>query len=253
MTASIRELREQLQAPRRAVDTWYGRQVMRRFSIYLTWIFLPLKITPNQVTFLSLIASLISGFFFIFEKKLAWGIGLLNVWYLLDHVDGEIARYTRKASATGFYFDTMINFIVQPLAFLSLGICLNSLNWGIAGAYGFLMLMILPMCEDVIHYSLLKKTGSSQIVVSVSSTEPALESTRSFPKTAFVIWHKLLTFPNFLLVTTLSYMACKVFHISSLFIFSFLLIFYALSSNLVWVIQLTEKIKSHKLDSISKN
>ncbi|MSR76810.1 MAG: CDP-alcohol phosphatidyltransferase family protein [Candidatus Omnitrophica bacterium] len=244
--SSIRELREQLQAPRKAVDTWYGRQVMRRFSIYLTWLFLPLRITPNQVTLVSLMAGLLSAWIFAFDKKLGGGIGLLNVWYLLDHVDGEIARYTGKASATGFYFDTIVNFMIQPLTFLALGICLDKPHWGITGAYGFLMLMILPMCEDVIRYSLLKKEGTRH----PSEANPAKSKiSPSFPKTIFMAWHKLLNFPDFLLVISSSYLVCKGFSIAMAGVFNLLLIFYALSANLIWILQLTQKVMTRKLDT----
>src|SRR3989344_6556634 len=117
---TIRELRERLQGPRRPYDTHYGRYVMRRFSIYLTVLCSKMSLGPSAVTLLSILAGLL-GAFFIYKNHWLTGILLVNAWYLLDHVDGELARYKGISSPTGLYFDTIANSIVPFFTFLAIG------------------------------------------------------------------------------------------------------------------------------------
>lgn len=248
---SIAQLRQKLQEPRRSVDTWYGRTVMRRLSIYLTWFFVQLEWTPNQVTLLSLVSALVSSLFFVFAKNYFAGIVFLNLWYLLDHVDGEVARLTQKSSVTGFFFDTVINFIVQPITFFSLGFALQGkfpqmLYWGIFGAFGYLMLMILPVCEDAVLLHLWKqnppgKTGTLPL-------ENSSSSSKSFGRRIFAVWHKGVLYPNLLLTLTCLFLVAFFTRITFESILFVLLIFYAFSSNLIWILQLIHIIAFQKMD-----
>jgi phosphatidylserine synthase len=49
---------------------------------------------------------------------------LLQLWYILDHVDGEVARYRKQTSAKGLFIDLINHHIVHPLIFffISLGL-----------------------------------------------------------------------------------------------------------------------------------
>ena len=248
---SVEELRRLLQEPRRHVDTWYGKHVMRRFSIYLTRFFIERKWSPNQVTLLSLAAALVAAFLMSLSHFFL-GIAFLNLWYLLDHVDGEVARYTKQSSPTGFYFDTVVNFIAQPCFFYGFGLGLTKDGGGIfyalaaVSAFSALLLMVLPLCEDAIVLSLSQKAGILPPAPHASTGE---EPKPGFAKQCFMIWHESILFPNFLLVLTaaaffLLFMPARVFGILSI-----LFVYDTLSCTGIWILQLAQKVRSKKLDA----
>jgi len=245
---SIAQLREKIQAPRRSVDTWYGRHVMRFFSIYLTRFFIRWNWTPNQATLLSLVMGLGGACFFGVGL---WGIGILgiNLWYLVDHVDGEIARYTGKTSVTGYFFDTAVNFFVQPATFFAIGVGLGS-PWGdaagVIAAFGNLMLNMIPMCEDSIRLSICRKNGSLP-VSTVPETQP--NAVPGVMKRVFVFLHRVVTYPVFLLILTGSYLFFFVFRVMQMrTLMLVILVLYAGCVSLVWIAQLVHKILTRKLD-----
>ena len=124
MVESIKKLREICQKPISHSNTWYQRKFSRKISIYLTWFFIHLKISGNTTSILVLITGIIAPLFFILGNYLYYVVGvlLLQLWYLLDHVDGELARYWKKTSAKGIFIDKINHHIVHPLIFLCMGI-----------------------------------------------------------------------------------------------------------------------------------
>lgn len=92
------------------------KYIFRKISIYFTIVFIKLGITANLTTFLSLLASLASLYFLMFNSTAAMIIAavLIFSYYMLDHVDGELARYyitsgRQKASRSGQYFDLLVH------------------------------------------------------------------------------------------------------------------------------------------------
>ncbi len=90
--------------------------IFRKMSIFVTILFLKLGITANQATFLSLIASLASLYFLTLNSRTALitAASLIFTYYILDHVDGELARYAIKTGQSkpnlkGHYFDVLIH------------------------------------------------------------------------------------------------------------------------------------------------
>lgn len=104
----------------------WGYFVLRRISYYLTWIFLRLGISADQVTGISLIIGSL-GCIFLASKGYRNGntiIGalLVNIWALLDYVDGNIARFNNSCSKCGEFFDALTGYTVGTLLFFSVGI-----------------------------------------------------------------------------------------------------------------------------------
>ncbi len=79
------------------------RLISRRIAPYLT-IF-----TPNQISFIGVITALISGIFFYIPNYLLAFI-FLQVTILLDHIDGDLARYNNKNNTSlGIWVDALIS------------------------------------------------------------------------------------------------------------------------------------------------
>ena len=121
---SISELREKCQNCRhvKEADTRYAALVARKVSIYFTWLLLHTRISANQTTFLFIVLGLIGSACFIPGIHLLSLLGafVLQIWFIFDCVDGEIARYRGTSSVTGSYFDLMAHDIVNSALFLCL-------------------------------------------------------------------------------------------------------------------------------------
>ncbi len=97
----------------------------RPLTYLLTIPFLYTSITPNTVTFISIVMSIV-GFVlccFVHTKSLlllAWFFFFM--WSMFDGVDGNIARYRKQYSKLGTVYDTMGGYIAIMLMFFGAGI-----------------------------------------------------------------------------------------------------------------------------------
>ncbi|MBI2095257.1 MAG: CDP-alcohol phosphatidyltransferase family protein [Candidatus Omnitrophica bacterium] len=249
-----RQLREKVQGPRRHADTFYGRYVMRRISIYITACLCPFPVSPYWVNLSSILVgaggawALSSGHWFL-------GILLVNGWYLLDHVDGELARAKDFVRATGLFFDTIANAIVPPLAFLGLGVGLSHggerLEWlavGFAAFYGSLMMTTVMFCESAVILQRLRQ-GRLKVPVPDSYGRPRDYQNKSFFRAAFSLIHQLTTFPVFLPIATALIFTVGLGNRPFLEpVLQALLAGYALAANLVWVAVLGARVITEKID-----
>lgn len=96
----------------------FVRLYARKISIYLTKLLLLAHFSANQVTLLNLLLGLVIGLVFIIGKgtPIVMFIGALglHLWIILDHCDGEVARYRKETSITGEYFDYILHYILHP-------------------------------------------------------------------------------------------------------------------------------------------
>lgn len=123
---SIKELRAlcQATAPNPARESFVGR-FSRIFSIYFTRLFISTRITPNQITVLSVIVFFVGIYFFFIGTVIANIIGALIIFFsiILDGCDGEIARYKKNGSVAGtLYVEPVSHDIQYGLMFPLLGV-----------------------------------------------------------------------------------------------------------------------------------
>jgi phosphatidylglycerophosphate synthase len=111
-----------LKLANRANDGFFSVFVLRRFSKLLTWAAVKVGATPNQVTIASFAIGLYAAF--LFAQGNTWsligGALLLQVSIIVDCVDGEIARYTRKFSELGAWLDAITDRVKEYAVFLGL-------------------------------------------------------------------------------------------------------------------------------------
>ena len=100
---SLNEARLRLKLANRANDGFFSVFVLRKFSTLFTWAAVRLKMTPNQVTVISFLIGLLSAYEFSLGNFWPTVLGalLLQLSIIVDCVDGELARYTRKFSQFG--------------------------------------------------------------------------------------------------------------------------------------------------------
>lgn len=114
----------------------YSKELYGKLSVPIVKKLAKTRITPNQITILSLLLGLISGLLFAFgyQKCLIIGAILLHFSILLDYVDGGLAREKKMVSAFGWWLDTFGDrtvdfFIYFGLAWGAFYITGNHLIW----------------------------------------------------------------------------------------------------------------------------
>lgn len=137
----LAELRLRCQKPDyRTSGNWMARNVIRPLALYVTWVVAPWGISAHAMTVVALMCAVAAAVAFAVGGVRGWLLGatLLQVWYLLDHVDGQLARYHRTSSLDGVQFDYLMHHLVNLLV-----------PWGVAygcvrstGAEGWLVLGI---------------------------------------------------------------------------------------------------------------
>ena len=122
---SIKQLRQKYQ------DKGNGRFyadwtefIPRIFSIYFTKIFLLLRFTANQITFLSIILGLLTGILLGLGIPFYVSLAALVLFFIpiLECSDGEVSRYHGKDSRAGEYFDRIAGSIIDPIILFGVSI-----------------------------------------------------------------------------------------------------------------------------------
>ena len=116
---SISELRKICQKPLRFETVAYARYFIRKISIYFTWILVHFSISANQVTVAQAVFGLAGSVLLAFGGR-NWAVlalVLVQFGYILDCVDGEVARYRKASSVNGVFLDNLNHIVVIPAIF----------------------------------------------------------------------------------------------------------------------------------------
>lgn len=114
-----------------AKNDYFAFYVGRPLSYLLTVPFVKTNITPNQISYLSIIPLIVGFIIMIFTTDfvvllLAWFLFFL--WNLLDGVDGNLARYQEQYSKDGSVVDAMAGYVAMVLTYFGAGIVAAHLN-----------------------------------------------------------------------------------------------------------------------------
>ena len=85
-------------------------------------------VTPNQISLTSIVAAAGASTSFIWLPRIAaglFGLAWLFVWHVLDGADGDLARRTGRASASGELIDGLCDHTSQALIYVALAIVLQ--------------------------------------------------------------------------------------------------------------------------------
>ena len=105
---------------------WYGRIFVWKISAPITYLLVRTPISANQVTVIQEIIGTIGAIMLAVPsiKIMLLGIFLIQFGFILDCVDGEVARYKGQSSVRGVFLDLIGHQIVIPfyIFFTSLGV-----------------------------------------------------------------------------------------------------------------------------------
>jgi phosphatidylglycerophosphate synthase len=129
---SLSELRSVCQPDlvlaRRNAEHWASLLYIRRLSLRVTRLLAPTSLTPNQVTVLMMLVGLGATTLLLIDGlvgALVFAFGI-QVYLLLDCVDGELARWRQSTSARGVYLDRLSHYVVEAALFTMFGLRIGS-------------------------------------------------------------------------------------------------------------------------------
>ncbi len=125
---SLSELNKICQKPDyRKKGNWMVRTFLRDAALPCTWLLLHTPVTADQVTFFALLTGLLGCLFLALPGTGCFlgAVFLLQLWYYLDHVDGQIARYRKTSCLTGRFFDFLMHHLIHAAAVLGLGLAFS--------------------------------------------------------------------------------------------------------------------------------
>ncbi|MFG1838847.1 DUF5941 domain-containing protein [Micromonospora sp. NPDC049175] len=120
---AVDEDRAELRLSVKEKDDFFSTYFVSTWSPYLVRLSARLRLTPTGVTAISVLFALAAAVLFGVGGRpaLVGGAVLLYLGFVLDCVDGQLARYTRHFSAWGGWLDTMADRAKEYLVYAGLG------------------------------------------------------------------------------------------------------------------------------------
>lgn len=200
MVESLRELNKVCQKPRyREVGNWMVRHILRDAALPVTWVLLHTRTTANQVTLVSLLAGLAGIACLAFQGHACylWGVAGIQLWYFLDHVDGQLARYYKTASLTGRFYDFMVHHIIHGALFFALGWYATSrweqpfwIFWGFVVSLAMIAFNLLQDARAKTYYERFLSQKKITVLSSPEIDKPGKKTFTHPVKSIFFILHK---------------------------------------------------------------
>ncbi len=97
---------------------------MREISLRCDRYLVNTRITPNQLTYLMVVAGILAGAALLVPGLAGALLGavLIQIYLLLDCVDGEIARWRGQTSITGVYLDRIGHYLSEAALLVGFGL-----------------------------------------------------------------------------------------------------------------------------------
>ncbi|MDO7269920.1 CDP-alcohol phosphatidyltransferase family protein [Shouchella clausii] len=145
----IKDTRKKAQAYSSKEDLW-SWYVLRRVSIFVSLLLIKLKVTPNAISWASSFFVVFSGFWLIQASSLSFILAFFsyNLGYLLDCVDGEVARLTGNESRKGYFIDLLIQGATLPV-YLSILLATLNIIGLLTGDFWALAIIYIVVCAII--------------------------------------------------------------------------------------------------------
>jgi hypothetical protein len=121
--ASWKDLREVCQKPVRDGNDVAGLLFGDHASLVVTKVFVDLRLSPNYASIGFLVCGLVGAAMQVCDRWWAvLGAFLLVMYYVLDCVDGEVARWQKVVNVHWGYFDYLFHMLIKPVTFFGIGL-----------------------------------------------------------------------------------------------------------------------------------
>ena len=141
---------------RRNGEHWAGLLYMRWISLRVTRLLISSPISANGYTYLMTVAGLASGPALLIPGVTGAILGalLIQVYLLLDCVDGELARWRKQTSITGVYLDRIGAYLSEAAFLVGLGFRsaghLHADSWTVLGLTAALCVILVKSETDLV-------------------------------------------------------------------------------------------------------
>lgn len=152
MQVKLKDIKESLPKSKNKVSSFWVRLWVRKFSYLITYMCLKVGLSANTVSVLSAIDALIGCVLLSINNKwtMLTGVILINFWIVLDCVDGNIARFLKKSSRSGEFFDAISGYVVCAFAYLAVGIAaFHTTKLEVSFKYVFIIMGALASITDL--------------------------------------------------------------------------------------------------------
>ena len=121
---NIEQFRNALPPEINQENSLWLRHVIRPISFYAAYAFQRLGFTANRVTYLSIIVAFVAFIIFLLGGRVFTiaGAVMVQIWMILDCVDGNLARVNEKKNPYGAFVDAMSGYTLLGFVFLGIGI-----------------------------------------------------------------------------------------------------------------------------------
>ncbi len=141
---------EQTKDSAKAVDAWWTVAIIDPIAFRVTWFIANFtSLTPNQISFLALLIGIAASYFYFQGdyQSLVIAAFIFESAFILDCVDGKLARLKKTGTKFGAYWDFLQDRIIQFIA-------LFALIWGqyqVKGDINFIWLGLVYLFADSLH------------------------------------------------------------------------------------------------------
>lgn len=125
MKYSFKSILESLPKKKNSNSSWWVKLWVRRISFPITYLFINLGFSPNAVSVLSIFVTLAACACFCIATPgcIIAAIVLINLWLILDCVDGNIARCKKLKTVYGEFIDDIGGYFTVAFVYLAIGVC----------------------------------------------------------------------------------------------------------------------------------
>jgi phosphatidylglycerophosphate synthase len=220
---------------------YYALYVTHFLSIRIVRFLYNKRITPNQITVFSIIMSFVSAYSFSIGSNVSCLVGafLLELFYIFDSVDGQLARAKGLSSHGGKYLDVFCNFLVPPVVLFGIGIGVLKIGYTSfvfyslwLGCYAILILQVIELLKSYlinIHLSDKQETERSKFV------QQKEHSGLSLSRKVYSMLYRSCTMPVIMNIATVTAISNMFFKKN---IFEFTIAYFAIVGTVVWLSKL---------------
>lgn len=161
---SLASLEQRCQKPdHRRIGNWMARRLVRPAALRVTWVVSPWGVSADVATLAAWACGVAAAGALATGNVAGWalGVALLQTWYLLDHVDGQLARLRGTASLDGVELDYLMHHTLNLLVPLGAGagmfLATGQSIWAVAGVIWATSLMLLSVHHDARYKAFIQR------------------------------------------------------------------------------------------------
>ena len=180
----------------------------------ITWFFLLINLSPNQVTLIRLIITIMAYFLIILGNPII-GFILIYIALIIDCADGQLARVLDKASYFGKFFDGWVDCIFE----ISFPLIIAFYLLKIDGGHSIIILGLLAGLMNALYWITLLRYSLNKPYMKEYSFPKLFNKVSQYLDGRFLVdWFdiKYFIFPIFVIFNILEYFIVILFIVNTL-------------------------------------